>query len=100
MTYISGSDLDEWREDAEQRANRADSHLVFAARILRLVDALKAPCGSCHPCNHWAAETWRRAGGELPHKYVVDEWREKAEKYDDLIADPKPGGSSLKGVER
>lgn len=76
--YISLDTLKEWREDAEQRASRADSHTVFAARIVRLIDALEAPCGSCHPCNHYAAETWRQAGGKIPHKYLVDEWREKA----------------------
>lgn len=76
--YIGLDTLKEWREDAEQRAERADSHLVFAARIVRLINALEAPCGSCHPCNHYAAETWRQAGGEIPHKVFVDEWREKA----------------------
>lgn len=73
MTYISTRTLKEWREDAERRADAADAHLVFAARIVRLVDALGAPCGSCHPCTEWAAETWRQTGGPLPHKYQVDE---------------------------
>lgn len=33
--------LAEWREDAELRACRADSHLVFANRIIALVGALE-----------------------------------------------------------
>lgn len=82
--YISLDTLKEWREDAMQRASRADSHLVFASRIVALIDALEAPCGSCHPCSHWAAETWRQAGGELPHKHTVDEWRERAARCDAL----------------
>jgi transcriptional/translational regulatory protein YebC/TACO1 len=33
--------LSEWREDAELRACRADSHLVFANRIIALIGALE-----------------------------------------------------------
>jgi hypothetical protein len=33
--------LAEWLEDAELRANRADSHLVFANRIIALIGALE-----------------------------------------------------------
>lgn len=33
--------LAEWREDAELRANRADSHLVFANRIIALIGTLE-----------------------------------------------------------
>lgn len=33
--------LNEWREDAEQRACRADSHLVFANRIIALIGMLE-----------------------------------------------------------
>lgn len=40
----------EWREDAEQRANAADAHLVFADRIVRLLDALEA-----HESEGWAS---------------------------------------------
>jgi hypothetical protein len=45
--------------------------------IERFIDASEAPCGSCHPCSEWAAETWRRAGGKLPHKHTVDEWHQR-----------------------
>lgn len=73
---------DQWRAAAEAwKANRAMSRILLGSHdaadvILALLDHLEGPCGSCHPCDHWAAETWRRAGGELPHKYVVDELRE------------------------
>lgn len=32
---------------------------------------LDGPCGSCHPCNNWADETWRAAGRKPP---TVQEW--------------------------
>ena len=51
--------LSEWREDAEQRASAADAHLVFADRIVRLLDALEE-CGS-EGWASYAAEQERHA---------------------------------------
>lgn len=28
---------------------------------------LAQPCGSCHPCEHWVGEVWRRAGRTPPY---------------------------------
>lgn len=50
-----------------------DVVLALVERVRTAEAKLALPCGSCHPCNEWAAETWRRAGGKLPHKHTVDE---------------------------
>lgn len=43
--------------------------------LLDELDAAEAklaqPCGSCHPCTEWAAETWRRSDGPIPSVYEV-----------------------------
>lgn len=45
--------------------------------LLALIDDLRTklakPCGSCHPCDNYADETWRAAGRKPPH---VTEWDE------------------------
>src|SRR6266496_721396 len=38
--------------------------LIGEVRSLR--EQLAKSCGSCHPCENWADETWRRAGRKPP----------------------------------
>lgn len=66
--------LDEARVRAESAEAERDQG---RAEVERLTAKLAQPCGSCHPCSHWAAETWRRAGGKLPNKVEVDEAMER-----------------------
>ena len=47
-----------------QRQLDAFDALVAEVRSLR--EQLAKPCGSCHPCENWADETWRRAGKKPP----------------------------------
>lgn len=46
-------------------------------RLRELIDRMKAtldgPCGSCHPCQNWADETWRRADRKPPAVITWDD---------------------------
>jgi hypothetical protein len=44
------------------------------AEVERLRAKLEMPCGSCHPCENYADETWRKAGRKPPH---VVTWEDK-----------------------
>lgn len=46
---------------------------LYASDLQALVDAFDKPCGSCHPCENYADETWRAAGRKPPHVYEYDE---------------------------
>ena len=46
---------------------------LYLSDIQSLVEAFDKPCGSCHPCDNWADETWRAAGRKPPHVYQWDE---------------------------
>lgn len=59
---------------------RREKFAAFVAEVERLAaeneqlrEKLAMPCGSCHPCNNWPAETWRRAGRRLPAVHEFDE---------------------------
>lgn len=45
---------------------------LYASDLLALVEAFDKPCGSCHPCENYADETWRAAGRKPPHVYEWD----------------------------
>jgi hypothetical protein len=92
--YIGPEVLKAWREDAEERAHRADSHLVFAARIVRLIEALQAPCGSCHPCDNWNKQTWVSAGERLPHLHEYQEMRAELAELRARVTSPGSGDES------
>jgi hypothetical protein len=64
---------------ATVRALLAQATAPLHARIAELERKLALPCGSCHPCNNWANETWVRAGKRLPHVYEWDEAKSRAE---------------------
>lgn len=76
-----GDDRCDWdRDEAVETDPEDDAAFIAAARqdipdLLDEVDRLRAkldgPCGSCHPCNNWADETWRRANRTPP---TVQEW--------------------------
>lgn len=60
--------MDAWVQVAKEqtaRAERAEAELAEARA------KLDKPCGECHPCMNWPAETWRRSGARLPD---VHEW--------------------------
>ncbi len=44
---------------------------------------LDMPCGSCHPCNNWASQTWENAGLMRPHVY---EWQALVAERDAALA--------------
>jgi hypothetical protein len=47
-----------------------------------LLAKLEQPCGSCHPCANWPAETWKRAGEALPAVITwqqMQAWKSAAE---------------------
>lgn len=67
-----------WREECEAFPSHGDNR-----RVLALLDLLDAPCGSCHPCSHWANQTWVNEGERLPH---VHEWQELRARADVLAA--------------
>lgn len=46
---------------------------LYASDLRALVEAFDKPCGSCHPCENYADETWRAAGRKPPHVYQWDE---------------------------
>ena len=48
---------------------------LYASDLHALVEAFDKPCGSCHPCENYADETWRAAGRKPPHVYQWDEAR-------------------------
>ena len=48
---------------------------LYASDLQALVDAFDKPCGSCHPCDNYADETWRAAGRKPPTVYEWDEAR-------------------------
>jgi hypothetical protein len=48
---------------------------LYASDLQSLVEAFDKPCGSCHPCDNYADETWRAAGRKPPHVYQWDEAR-------------------------
>jgi hypothetical protein len=62
-----------WRDDARAVLLAAAPAMLAAERerIAELEAKLAMPCGSCHACENWADETWRRAGRKPPH---VHEW--------------------------
>jgi hypothetical protein len=45
---------------------------LYLSDIQSVVDAFDKPCGSCHPCDNYADETWRAAGRKPPHVYHWD----------------------------
>jgi hypothetical protein len=48
---------------------------VLLGEVKRLQAKLDAPCGSCHPCSNYTAETWREAGRIPPRMEAWDELR-------------------------
>jgi hypothetical protein len=50
----------------------------------RLKTKLDLPCGSCHPCENWAPQTWRNAGRRIPHVIEWDDLAAEAENADEL----------------
>lgn len=64
--------------------NAANHAPLLVSDLQSLLDAFDAPCGSCHPCTEWAAETWRETGGPLPAKVFVDEMRAQLQRVRDL----------------
>ena len=59
--------------DAEFIAHARDDVPFLLAEVARLRAQLDKPCGSCHPCQNYADETWRAAGRKPPHVYRWDE---------------------------
>jgi hypothetical protein len=49
--------------------------------IRTLLKRLAMPCGSCHPCDNWAPQTWINAGKTIPH---LIEWEDLVEEMDRL----------------
>jgi hypothetical protein len=47
------------------------------AEVDRLRAKLDMPCGSCHPCLNWPAETWKRAGRHLPDVHRFGEMEDE-----------------------
>lgn len=48
---------------------------LYLSDVQSLVEAFDKPCGSCHPCDNYADETWRAAGRKPPTVYEWDEAR-------------------------
>jgi hypothetical protein len=48
---------------------------LYASDLFALVEAFDKPCGSCHPCDNYADETWRAADRKPPHVYEWDSAR-------------------------
>ena len=87
-------DLDACRENLDTYANCADARscreigLALIEEVERLRAQLDKPCGSCHPCTNWPAETWRQAGRHLPdvHRFgeMEDELKRQREEVERL----------------
>lgn len=71
-------------------------HYDATMEVLKDAEAkLALPCGSCHPCVEWAAETWRRTDGPLPVKVFVDQAFARAEKAESRVAHLEAGIKAL-----
>jgi hypothetical protein len=57
----------------------------------RLKADLARPCGSCHPCDNWADETWRREGRKPPHFHEWQELKETLNRVASLANEWKVG---------
>lgn len=84
-------DLMENFSDNDQRARyllTCDWMRTRVAEVERERDEARAkldlPCGSCHPCTQWAAETWKRewesGNRRLPHVSEWDSLNDRAER--------------------
>jgi hypothetical protein len=63
--------------DAEFIAAAPTALPELLAEVERLRAKLDMPCGSCHPCLNWPAETWKRAGRHLPDVHRFGEMEDE-----------------------
>ncbi|MDG4791888.1 hypothetical protein O7626_39430 [Micromonospora sp. WMMD1102] len=70
--------------DAEFVAEARTALPALVAELRALRAKLDLPCGSCHPCTEWSAETWRRADRTVPD---VHQWDEVLAERDQARAD-------------
>jgi len=71
-------------ESLHDQLTRAEAERDTALARAREAEAqLDMPCGSCHPCENWADETWRRAGKKPP---AVIDWMNLRAERDRLAA--------------
>lgn len=57
----------------ERLAVADHGEVLLLSDIKTLLEKLAGPCGSCHPCENYADETWRAADRKPPHVYEYDE---------------------------
>lgn len=50
---------------SQERARRAQAYRDAAEAVRDVM--LTVPCGSCHPCENWVGEMWRRADRKPPY---------------------------------
>lgn len=58
---------------------------ALIAEVERLRAQLDKPCGSCHPCTNWPAETWRQAGRHLPDVHKFGEMEDELKRLRDAL---------------
>jgi hypothetical protein len=63
------------------RAQYAEERDLLLWLHAEAVHKLSLPCGSCHPCTHWAEETWRRDGRTPPDVHQYDELLAELEQW-------------------
>lgn len=73
---------------------------LYASDLLALVEAFDKPCGSCHPCDNWADETWRAAGRKPPHVYEWDEARRILSEIRDLVDNAEHAAVSVAALRK
>lgn len=73
---------------------------LYASDLMALVEAFDKPCGSCHPCDNWADETWRAAGRKPPHVYEWDEARRILSAIRDLADSAEHAAVSVADLRR